>query len=379
MRATKDNPRHATAPLSGRGRSVPHPTPAARLSRRAEEVAMALLRRCRGDLGRLADLEGTGPVKDFEEAFARLQGAAAEDGPRAALTRLEKEFPDRADLRLACLETELTLDSGDYDRGLRLARELHRAHGVQPAVLVLLADALEFCGRFEEAYELITKAPPDSGLAHRTNELKDLAAREHAQRDAMDETADRIEPVHSLQAAVGGDTAPPKTELLTRLLHLFQGHPAAFAMQVRLGESDRFGYRPVRRGLRREDLAAHLRGDRTLGVYFLDSAGSTRLACWDLDIRESFLRESQRDPDLAKRLRLRLTRAAQSLCLAAEKAGLPLAVESSGRKGLHFWLFCPDTAAREIRVLGRWLLDRAGPPGDGLCPYRPAVAPSGRG
>ncbi len=302
----------------------------------------------------------------IDKTIAQLQGTAAQDGPQAALARLERDAPDRTDLRLACLETELILDCGNYDRGLRLARELHGAHPAEPGALVLLADALELCGRFEEAYELITRAPPDSGLAHRVDELRDLAAQQHTQRDALDETAGRIEPAHSLQEAVGADVAAPKSELLARLLHLFQGHPAAFAMQVRLGNSARFGYRPIRRGLSREDLLAHLRGDRTLGVYFLDSTGSTRLACWDLDIRESILQESRRDPDLAKRLRLRLARAARSLCLTAEKAGLPLTVESSGRKGLHFWLFCPETAAREIRILGRWLLDRAGPPGEGL-------------
>lgn len=300
---------------------------------------------------------------DWADRLEAVRRVAATAGPAAAVCELEPclKGDSAPPPEASQLLTELLLDSGEYERGLARARELQAAHPELPAAWALLADALELSGLTPEALEVVSSAPPEAGLAHRAWTLRQLAlpAMHLASEAAL--AAPRLEAAGSLEQDDGTGEAR-HNPIARRLLQLFEGHPQAFARQIRLADGKGFGYLPVRRPLELADLDGHLTGKQTLGIYFLDLAGTTRLACWDLDIASRALASATGDTAAFEALRGRARAEARRFLAVCAARGLPVAVEDSGNKGFHFWLFTESVPARELRLLGEWVRIRLGPP-----------------
>ncbi|MBI4872089.1 MAG: hypothetical protein HY814_11045 [Candidatus Riflebacteria bacterium] len=302
-----------------------------------------------------------------------------------------------ASLDLQALRLELLLDRGSYAQALEAARPLHAAQPDSAELTSLLASALELSGLYPEALEVL-ESHGAAQLVHRIPGLRHLAHRALAARrglaesavasralasvcpsesseghgvpfgsEASPETPDSGNPATAPEGALpahdegpecpfepdespsepGGLTgAEPRAaaatgtlraapELVRALLQLFEGHPRAFARQIQAGRDGRCGYVPVRRPITPADLTHHLAGRTTLGVYLLDPAGSSRLACWDLDLAMRAVRQAATEPVLRARLRELIRAEARRFLALATARSLPVAVESSGQKGFH--------------------------------------------
>src|SRR6185312_6061113 len=102
-----------------------------------------------------------------------------------------------------------------------------------------------------------------------------------------------------------------------RLMALFPGREDVFALQQRAG-----AYLPQHRLLTAADVAAHLTGQQTIGVYLLRSDNCVKFAAVDIDVQE--------------------LHRAEAVAAAAVDLGLDetqVQIEFSGRKGYHI-LFC---------------------------------------
>ena len=115
-----------------------------------------------------------------------------------------------------------------------------------------------------------------------------------------------------------------------RLMALFPGREDVFALQQRDG-----AYLPQHRPLTEADVAAHLTGQQTVGVYLLRSDDFVKFAAVDIDVQEQHR--------------------AEAVAAAAVDLGLgetQVQIEFSGRKGFHV-LFCfaewlPAVLARQF-------------------------------
>lgn len=132
----------------------------------------------------------------------------------------------------------------------------------------------------------------------------------------------------------------------------FRGNPSAYAIQhFKKGKQS---YETVRSPLTEADIQAHLRGERTLGVYPLDG-DMVHFATIDIDIETESLRADAQ-------------RYVRSIKDYAKELGTLLLVEDTGNRGYHLHaLFDAPVPAKIARQLLRVLtIEVAVPPQDGV-------------
>lgn len=148
---------------------------------------------------------------------------------------------------------------------------------------------------------------------------------------------------------------------IDRFLRLFAGREDVFARQWADRSTGRQGYVPVRRPMTQGDVSEHLKGQKTYGIYLLDSAGKVGLAVIDADLKADFRSKSL---SAADRHQLKRERGymVQRIKEAAHRAGGPPVIEYSGGKGYHFWFFydsrVPAGAAKDFV---QWIKDQTAP------------------
>ena len=129
-------------------------------------------------------------------------------------------------------------------------------------------------------------------------------------------------------------------DYIEAFLRLFQGLEDRHAIQLDNGE-----YRPRLFGLRDIDVEEHLfRTSTTLGIYLLRYDDTVCLACIDIDIDTPKLVAVESKEGMAGRRRL-FEIAKQEAQKQSEKLtalGLPHAIEFSGKRGYHLWIFFKD-------------------------------------
>jgi hypothetical protein len=133
--------------------------------------------------------------------------------------------------------------------------------------------------------------------------------------------------------------------LVTVLLSSFPGRRDVYAEQGRDG-----AWFPVREPLDERAVRDHLAGTRTVGSYPVVE-NAVRLICWDID-----------EPD-AEKARAQARRIARILVIDELLPIESVAVEFSGRKGYHVWLFLAEPVpVLDAREYGRHIAERAGVP-----------------
>lgn len=138
------------------------------------------------------------------------------------------------------------------------------------------------------------------------------------------------------------------------LLAQFSARQDVFAEQ-----HDDGSWEPVRRELTEDDLAAHLDGSRTFGLYLLDTDSRARCAVLDIDVPKAWLEDGRYDQD-AKRQQFEAAGRLSDTCKLLFRAD-PL-IEASGRKGLHLWMCFagPPIDAMLARLAAERLLAETG-------------------
>lgn len=134
---------------------------------------------------------------------------------------------------------------------------------------------------------------------------------------------------------------------------------------------------PTRIPWRMEDLLAHIEGRQTFGHYMVGTDDQCKLFAFDLDLtkeaslkgdgelevevnpREVWFRE--KPEDLYRQLRLELRCLAEGLAIHTHRLlDIPVAVASSGGKGLHVYGFTGAQPAEVCRTAAREILDDFG-------------------
>lgn len=185
-----------------------------------------------------------------------------------------------------------------------------------------------------------------------------------------------------LQARLSETARLPETELkpdaAQRLFALFAGRTDVYARQWVDGDG-KAGYMPVREPLTETVLQAHIRGDQTIGVYLLRADGTVPFLAFDLDIRKPALEKAGENPALMDALRKQVLKDARRICAGFAALNLPVAVEDSGHKGCHIYLFfAGPMRAAHVRKFALAFVKRFGPPSDDvqweIFPKQDAVA-----
>lgn len=129
-------------------------------------------------------------------------------------------------------------------------------------------------------------------------------------------------------------------------------------------------WEPDRTPVKREDLRAHLDGDRTMGHYLLSPDSNVRLFAFDVDLRKQAINEdtgevwsprevwADRTNPLRNELARHLNWMAEGLARRAhDLTGCHVAIALSGGKGVHVYCFTGSIPAAEARGLARLVLE----------------------
>ncbi len=284
---------------------------------------------------------------------ARLLGqTSSPHDAEQTLEQLVQSHPANLDLLLDLLSFHI--DGGNAARALQIAQEGLSRFPEHPHLTCVVVDALDLLNQPEAAEETARKAltshPEHSGLKERLHRLTEAAARQKRLRETLREAEhDR----RTQQRRI-----PTDPDFLARFLDEFSGREGVHALQFQNRGGD-WGYRPVHTSLTEEKLKRHLAGDETLGLYLVRHDNTSRVMVFDLDITKPFLARYLRDPLERRRLNQLLEQEGRRLLNLAAEIELPLLVEHSGFKGLHFWAVSEaPIPARQWRAVGQWILDR---------------------
>jgi len=151
---------------------------------------------------------------------------------------------------------------------------------------------------------------------------------------------------------------------MERFLALFGGREEIYARQS--AENGKIRFTPCTGALTPALVHAHLSGLETLATYLIRQDGKVRHLVLDLDVAASPGRPSDHLLPAASELEPVIAFAAE-LQRVCREIGLPSALEDSGRRGRHLWIFFSAPVAPErARRLGRLLALRAGSPRPGV-------------
>ena len=136
-------------------------------------------------------------------------------------------------------------------------------------------------------------------------------------------------------------TKKASMEDLISFLNLFQGREEVFARQWGDGQ----GYSPVRpeRSLNADDIALHIRGAGTYGIYLIKKDSTVKLVCFDIDLPKN-LAEMEEDAlvtdksSLLPQVKSIFAAAVDVLHYHSFDSGGML-IEDTGGRGYHVWFF----------------------------------------
>ncbi len=152
---------------------------------------------------------------------------------------------------------------------------------------------------------------------------------------------------------------------LVRFLQYFEGREGVHA-EMWVDGKGRVGYRPVREPLSPALLRRHLQGDITLGVYPVRLDNTVRFIAIDIDINRSILESHSKNPDELEPYFRKIHELGMTIRRWLTSRGIPCALEDSGYKGRHIWIFFhqpfPARIARQIGLA----LTRQFPPPKGI-------------
>ncbi len=143
---------------------------------------------------------------------------------------------------------------------------------------------------------------------------------------------------------------PIQNPILEEFLRLFCGREDAYARQWCI-PGGRRGYLPCHDKISCFEMARHLAGEQTLGIYIQQKNGKVKVLVIDID-------SSCSDTPGPEAIKM-----AWDFHREAQLIGLPIYVEDTGGKGRHVWMFFDEAVrAKDTRSLGRLLLARLGGP-----------------
>jgi len=271
------------------------------------------------------------PTQDFSLLFDRLAGAPLDDTGRELVSRvladsvLWQNFPPDAVQRLALIAQQ----HGLINESLTLLEWQVTQPSAPASAWRLLFETLHMLGRREDCVRLRARAA-DLLPAH------ELAAWPEVPGPATTENADDTqagdEPFLHMRR---------EQEDIQLFMRLFRGRDDAFARQWAEREQDRQGYMPVHRPLGPADIAEHLAGSRTYGIYLLDQANMVHTGVIDVDLKKEL-----RPPEILQKNRDAVRRESvylhQRLMERAKEHGMTCISEVSGGKGYHYWFPVAD-------------------------------------
>jgi len=125
-------------------------------------------------------------------------------------------------------------------------------------------------------------------------------------------------------------------ENITLFMQLFRGREDAFARQWSDRNREKQGYVPVRHPMMPTDISNHLAGNKTYGIYLLNSDSQVYTGVIDVDLKKNLRDPVQykKNKDSIRRESIYLHQRIEEL---AKKHNLSCIAEVSGGKGYHFW------------------------------------------
>jgi len=227
-----------------------------------------------------------------------------------------------------CLSwAELCQIAGMIDTALSTYDRLHEKSPGMAEAWERHLDLLLVLNKREKAASLLSRAihhlPPDKCAIW--SERCRAPARIDTDKDMISASA----PFESLKR---------ETYALNLFLSLFSGRNDVFARQWADKGNNRQGYFPVRRPMTTDDVADHLSGGKTYGIYLIDENGNVKTAVIDADLVPAFRKPGLTREKIQKAGRERTYLIHRILDISKEAGAYPL-VEFSGSKGFHFWFF----------------------------------------
>ena len=264
---------------------------------------------------------------------------AAGPDRRLLLPMLEKKIlrgdaPDKCRRILAHRKTWASLDPDGRRRWAQLAQMAGEPETALTVLDHLNRTCPDMIGAWEDRAELLS-------ILGRTGDLAALAAgfKRRFGRPLAAASTPSTEAADDVAAAVAPFSALRRREsALDRYVSLFSGREDVFARQWADKPKGKQGYVPVRRAMTPADVADHLKGGKTYGIYLLRADATVTAAVIDADLTKPF-RQTPLSPKDRKTVRedarFLLSRLRE---VAADRGATPLA-EVSGNKGYHFWFF----------------------------------------
>lgn len=262
---------------------------------------------------------------------------------------LESVWPDN--FQLFKTHCSFLQDTGHYNESVTLCTEILEKFAHIPEAYELQINNYELLNQLSNGILLCDKAsklfPEYKAFAVRKEELLSL----YNSEEEIDEAIEEIR--NELNVKVIEET----DENIRLILQRFKGRTGVHAVQTKMGKG--WGYIPERRDLTRQDISAHLSGQKTLGIYVTDINNTSSLMVFDLDIRKAYLKQYAQCPEERRRINSFIRESSKRLLELCRGLGLTPLVECSGNKGMHFWFFASEPIlCRYWRVLGNWIINK---------------------
>ncbi|NLI83785.1 MAG: DNA primase [Deltaproteobacteria bacterium] len=279
--------------------------------------------------------KGTGGSPDFQLLLRRLEAAVTAEKGRERLAGILsreavwKRLPPESAMRWA----KLAQIMGLCDLSLQVLAWVNTHHPQCTEAWQQRIELLELLGKHREG-------KPVQGGEEPLADLSSEAPRERFQGRGKDPEEEIKGPFAAMRE---------RDEALDLFLRLFQGREDCFARQWVDRQEGTQGYIPVRRPMTPKDVAEHLAGSRTYGIYLLQMDSRVRAAVVDADL-VARLRSGSLGPEDRKNLAAEKRYLLDRLPEISREKGMPCLTEFSGGKGFHFWyLFSEPVAASSAR------------------------------
>lgn len=282
---------------------------------------------------------------------------AGPSGPdrRLLLPLLEKkilrgEAPDKIRRVLADRKTWKALDPDGQRRWAQLAQMA----GDPETALSVLDHLNRTCpdrvDAWEDRAELLSILGRTGELAAAAAQFKHRHGRPLAAASTVSTSSTpSTETADDMAAAAPFSALRRREAAVDRYLSLFSGREDVFARQWADKAQGKQGYVPVRRAITPADVADHLKGGKTYGIYLLRADATVTTAVIDADLRKEF-RETPLSPEARKTVRGDARFLLSRIKEIAGDQGVPVLVEVSGNKGYHFWFFFAEPVPAQFAM-----------------------------